>query len=491
MILKTELITTNQNSYPFMSAERYCELSSRGFCETEYYMYGTANVYQTADENGGVEIRTPEVPYVNRFVVRAPIDPAQCSGNVVIEILNATAFVDLDRMWILGHEQFIRNGDIYIGITSKPNTIPQLKAFNPERYGRLDWSNPTPDEPFPFDPDELIRKGALPDLDHSYETGLFWDMLTDLAWLVRSDDPMNPVLPYPSDYVYLTGWSQSGTYLIRYMNSFAYRPDVARGGKVFDGYLAGGPVHHFIIPVNQYEAGRDYHFSLKRVEKASEPLIEVQTESENGRYDSWRTMREDSDDPDFLYRLYEVTGASHDTMYSMVNYYRDDPDFAGRGGGPRYTGLEEEGNDYPSQILFAAAFRNLFYWVREGVGPNHCDRIPTDSDGENKKDAFGNTIGGLRTCLLNYPTGFYNSTSTVEPGGGNGMDPSSTKNGLFGYQQAFSKEMLTELYGSLEHYRELAVRDTQVQVSRGFVCKEDAEKLVEIAVSLAEKRGLM
>lgn len=34
----------------------------------------------------------------------------------------------------------------------------------------------------------------------------------------------------------------------------------------------------------------------------------------------------DSDDPDFKYRLYEVTGASHDTQWSYVDYYQDDED---------------------------------------------------------------------------------------------------------------------------------------------------------------------
>ncbi|MCD8231154.1 MAG: hypothetical protein LUD14_04920 [Clostridiales bacterium] len=490
MITRTERIPVTKDSYPFASAERLCGLSARGYCEKEYYMYGTANVYRSVNETGEVEIVTSDAPYVNRFIVRGPEKPENCSGNVVVEIINPTAFMEIDRMWILGHEQFIRNGDIYIGITSKPNTIPKLQEFNPQRYGKLDWSNPMPEKPFPFDPEELIReKGVLPDLNISYETGLFWDMLTDLAWLLRSEDEKNPLLGFPRDYLYLTGWSQSGCYLLRYLNSFAYRPEVARGGAVFDGYLTEGAVRNVVTPVNQYEAGTACSYRLYRVEKVREPYIAVQTESENGRYGAWQTMRADSDAPDFRYRLYEVTGVSHDSVYSLVRYYQNDPDMERTHCLPSYSGLEPEGNDYPSEILFAAAFRNLFTWVRTGVGPNHCDRIPTDSEGENRKDAFGNTRGGLRTCLLNYPTGRYNSTSTI-PKGSNLLDPESDKNGLFGYQEGFSAGMLAELYGSLEHYRELVTQDTQEQVSRGFVCREDAQRLVEIAVALAKKRGL-
>ena len=61
---------------------------------------------------------------------------------------------------------------------------------------------------------------------------------------------------------------------------------------------------------------------------------------------------------------------------------------------------------------------------------------------------------------------------------------------MFGYQQALSKEMIKELYGTLAHYREMAEKNTKEQVTKGFVCREDAAELVEIAVQLAKKRGL-
>ena len=70
------------------------------------------------------------------------------------------------------------------------------------------------------------------------------------------------------------------------------------------------------------------------------------------------------------------------------------------------------------------------------------------------------------------------------------MDPTSDKDPLFGYQKAFSAGFLQELYGSLSNYEKLCRKDTKEQVSKGFVCKEDADKLVKIAVSLAKKRGL-
>lgn len=85
MITRLEEISVTKESYPFASAERYLKLSERGYVEKEYYMYGTANVYETADERGGVRVRTADAPYTNRIIVRAPrtLQNAQkrCSGD--------------------------------------------------------------------------------------------------------------------------------------------------------------------------------------------------------------------------------------------------------------------------------------------------------------------------------------------------------------------------------------------------------------------------
>lgn len=476
-------------SYPFSSAERYCHLSANGYVEREYRVDGTANVYRTADEDGGVEVMTADAPYSNRIVVRAPKDPAQASGNVVIEIINPTSFMEIERMWILGYGEFVRSGDIYVGITSKPNTIAKLKEFNSDRYAFMNWANPTPERPFDYDPAELERGGALPDMDISYETGLFWDMLTDLAWLLREDSDLNPIRDYPHQAICLTGWSQSGAYLFRYLNSFAYREEVRRDGRVFDGYLSGGGIHSLCIPVNQYECCRDYAHHLMRVEHVEEPFIALQTESENGRFESWRTLMPDSDAPDFKYRLYEVTGASHDTQWSYIDYYQDDEDLKRIDHLPVYVGKHAEANAYPSQYLFHAAFRNLFRWARTGAAPATCPRIELDANGENVKDALGNTKGGLRTCLLEHPFARYSNTSLVEPGQGT-VDKTSDKDGLFGHMESFSASMLKELYGSLENYRALCERDTAIEVSQGFICAEDAQAIVDFAMASARERGL-
>ncbi len=488
MIKEINEIPVTEKSYPFSSANRYLDLSAYGYVEKEYYVKGCANVYKTVGEQGEVDIKTKDVPYTNRIIIRAPEDIQKFSGHVVVEIINPTSFMEIERMWILGYRKFMRDGDIYVGITSKPNTFAKLVEFDKERYACLSWPNVCVD-PFDFDLEDAYKKGNLPDIDIQYEPGLFWDMLTDLAWLLRSQDKMNPIYMYEPSYIHLTGWSQSGAYLVRYVNSFAYRDEVKKDGCVFDGYFAGGCIRHWVIPVNQYEVTYDYSYKLTRVEYMEQPFISMQTESENSQMNAYSTERRDSDQWNFLYRNYEVTGSSHDTMYNYVNYYKNDPDLIRIHHLPSYSGKHKFGNDYPSQILFAAGFKNLFRWVAEGVGPQSCERIQIDGTGKNQKDAFGNSKGGLRTCLLNYPTGIYNSTSNIEIGS-SFVDPTSDKDILFGYQEAFPTCMLKQMYGTLDHYKDLCIKDTKMQVSKGFVCKEDADYLVEWAVNLAKERGL-
>lgn len=489
MIYQIKEIPVTKNSYPFASAARYLDLEKYGYFEKEYVMQGNANVYQSVGMSGEVEIKVPHVDYSNRLIIRAPKDRKNSSGNVVVEIINPTSFMEIDRMWILSYQKLMRDGDIYVGITSKPNTFAKLKEFDDQRYHFLSWPNPTKEIPFSFTQEEVKDKGLIPDIDISIETGLFWDMLTDLAWLLRGNETINPIREYAHDYLYLTGWSQSACYLIRYVNSFAYRPEVKKEGQVFDGYLAGGGVRNLIIPVNQYESLMKYDYRLNRIEHVEQPFISVQTESENGQWDAYRTKKMDSDYPYFRYREVEVTGASHDTMSSYVDYYQNDVDLKRINHLPKYVGKHIKGNDYPSHILFAGALKNLMRWVREGVGPASCPRIVMDEKGLNRKDAFGNTLGGLRTCLLNYPTGRYCSTSDIEPGM-SFVDPTSNKDPLFGYQEAFSPAFLKELYGTLEHYQKLCIEDTKEQISKGFICQEDGKQLVELAVRLAKERGL-
>ena len=148
MIKDIKHISVTKESYPFAMAAEKCEFDKIGYIEDEYFMSGTANVYDEDGDNKPVPIYM-DAPYTTRLLIRRPANIKRFSGNVVIEILNASAMIDIDRMWVNSWKFFTRNGDIFIGITSKGHVVDSLKRFDIERYRDISWDNPMPERPAP------------------------------------------------------------------------------------------------------------------------------------------------------------------------------------------------------------------------------------------------------------------------------------------------------------------------------------------------------
>ena len=139
MVIEKKAYT--KESFPFISAAEKPDFKAAGYVEEEYFMRGTANIYEETGENSK-KVRYQDVPYCNRFLVRKPEHAEDFSGDVMIEILNATAGFDIDRMWILGKDEIMRRGAVYVGITSKPDVFASLKKFHADRYGEISWKAP-------------------------------------------------------------------------------------------------------------------------------------------------------------------------------------------------------------------------------------------------------------------------------------------------------------------------------------------------------------
>lgn len=477
MIEKIKKIPVTKESHPFATAVKKCDFPGRGYVEDEYFMYGTANLYE-ADENEQVSVIYKDAPYVNRFLVRRPEAAEQFSGRVVIEILNATALIDLDRIWVNTRNFLMRRGDIYVGITSKPDVVPALKRFDGQRYGEIAWENPMPQRGLPDNPLNFPA-------DPATETGLFWDMLVDLAKLLRQKDEQNPISAYGKAKLYLAGWSQSVGYLQRILRSFAYLPQNCENGPLFDGYFHAGAGTK-PAPANLYGYGR--YFSAKDgrsrffyndqagITGAREPYIAVNTESENMDV-NWAG---DSDVPGALFRAYEIPGSTHDTVASLLTYYENDEDTEKIGMTPTYGGCDPYPNDYPCEVVFHSALEHLYRWS-DGIRPPRAPRIEKDKDRVNCTDAFGNALGGIRTAALEFPTARYYNYSHLADG---------RCFNLFGHIQPFSPAFLKELYQNAANYRRLVTAHTEKMAALGFILPEDADGFVELLVSKAVERGL-
>ena len=477
MIKTVQELPITSSSYPFASAEKHGALTEYGYVEREYLFSGTANVYRN-DGAGNALVEYPDVPYTNRMVVRCPADPRAFSGHVVVEILNASGKFDIERMWILSQRYFMNHGAAYVGITSKPDVFDALVRYDEERYGAISWPNPRPQE------ERMQPTPGLSFVKPDQETGLFWDILTDTARLLRTKEEKNPLAGYGVKYLTLTGWSQSSASLVRYVNSFAYREDVAKDGPIFDGYFSAGGVYSMTVPVNQQEYGWPKNSADTVVRRMDQPYVIVQTQSENGSFCSNRVPRFDSDVPGNLCRLYEIPGATHDNLPGLVEYYKNDPKLNDSGIHPSYHGVHDYPNDFPYDYPMNAAFHQLFRWIEDGAAPIHAPRLELDAKGDALTDAFGNARGGVRTAFVDVPTCRYLPWSREERKGEVTVSP------MFGHMEPFSSALLTELYGSLAGYEEKVREATERHVRQGYVLREEAERLIAQAVADAARRGL-
>lgn len=488
MITAMRLVPATENSKPFIAAAERCHFNELGYVEDEYFMTGTANVYED-DEEKQVTPICMDAPYTTRLMIRRPESIEKFSGNVVIEIVNSTADFDLDRMWISSWPFFTRNGDIYIGISSKGHTVDALKTYDPERYTPINWDNPMPDREIPEEVKNI--KGVAGYLSQ-YELGLFWDMLVDLAKLLRKDSEFNPIRQYGKRFLYLTGWSQSTMYINRMHVSFSYRPENCSEGPLFDGYLSAGG-NASIAPISNTQrlifAGKGLRSS---VTGCPEPFMYINTDGEtNGAF--WYG---DFDEPDFKFRTWQLAGTSHDTRYSLLEYYgKEDLDMLINRlcrCNNRYVGDKGEALEVFYDPVFNAAFKALYFWVREDIPAPHAPKIESnigkvltnDLAGAlaySLTDAFGNTRGGIRMPSVTYPTASY--TSYSEDKDGNII-------GTFGAAFPFSAGLIKEIYGSLAHYRELLNAEYDRLQTKGWVLKEDKDSFLEYTLHIAQERGL-
>src|ERR1041385_3339230 len=73
------------------------------------------------------------------MVVKRPRRDHEFSGTVIIEPLNPSGGFDIAAVWDRSRDHFVRNGDIFIGWSSKSVIINALKQWNPTRYAALSW----------------------------------------------------------------------------------------------------------------------------------------------------------------------------------------------------------------------------------------------------------------------------------------------------------------------------------------------------------------
>ncbi len=448
------------------------DLASRGYREDEYFLSGSANVYQYEDPADPGDTTVKQLrhgPYTNRILVRRPTDPRRFSGNVIIELLNATNNYDLPVLWSYDHDYFLSRGDIWIGITSKPVTIAGLKTFNAVRYAPLSWANPNKDETATSCP---VLQTVVGGASHATEDGLLWDVLSQTSALVRSHDARNPLQQYQVRAVYAAGYSQSAIDLVTYIN--AITPGIA-GARPFDGYLVGSGFG-IQAPLDQCSpaplAGDPRN--VLRSRDAAIIATQSQTDYRNGRV----AFRHDSDAADDRFRLFEAAGSAH-VVVEQTTSAANAADTHAAGG----TTLVEDYaacqagaklSTFPGRYLLDASLSHLESWVRDGQEPPHAPLIQSTGTAPalvTLLDQNGNGRGGVRAPELDVPVATY-----TESTGANSLNCA-----LSGQVIAFDNAKLKALYPARVDYLAHFIGDTLSIARQGFLTPDDAAEAIAAA----------
>jgi hypothetical protein len=465
-------------SYPFGAADHQLvpqHLARAGYVEEEYLVSGKANVY-TWPATGPAEVRTPDAPYTTRVLVRRPAKRSHFSGNVIVEMLNPSNLFDLNIGWALSHDQFMRNGDVWVGITAKPIAVAALKAFDPERYRPLSFANPLPltdprnctDIQTVVDPPELRSRAT--------EDGLIWDINSQVGAWLRSADRSNP-LTYGGRHhrrsqverAYGFGYSQTGGYLVDYINAIHPRVVSGDGKPIYDGYIVGVAGGAFVgaVPINQCEPAPPATDPRRQIRDVGVPVIRIMSQSDYLL--GIASRRPDGDTPTDRFRHYEMAGAGHATPDEL--YYSAAPADIVKAGRPVPPASCNEGprSRFPSSIHFDAALRNLDLWTRFGLAPPHADPI-TVENGAPVLDEHGNVMGGLRSPYVDVPTSTWFGSST-----------GASFCFIAGHEVPFDRATLEALYPTHGAYVRAVVRDAGRLVADRFLTPVDALRLIREA----------
>jgi hypothetical protein len=462
-------LPSTAGSYPFGAAAHQRQpqnLRRLGYLEQEYLVRGRANVYDWPSADTGAVVRTPNVPYVTRMLVRRPAHPREFSGTVWVEMQNPSNRFDLNLGWALAHRELVRDGDAWVGITAKPVAIQALQNFDPARYGALSFANPlSPSDPRNCTSIETTLPG---DSSQSTENGLVWDIYSQVSAWLRSHKTSNPLRSEQRKLrVYGFGYSQTGGYLATYIGALHQQVTHQNGGRPpYDGYVVGAAGGAFtgLVPINQCSPAPPVDDPRYAIHNLGVPVIRAMTQSDY--LIGIAARRPDSDRRADRYRHYELAGAPHATAAELL--FSAAPADITRAGvtvpslecdlGPR--------SPFPDGIYFDAILRNLDSWVRRGIAPPPGREIAV-SDTTAVVDSFGNAVGGVRSPYVDVPT------STWLP-----SNSGPTFCGLAGLQRSFPGELLQDLYATHRAYVRAVTRDALRLERKRYLTSYDARQLI-------------
>jgi Alpha/beta hydrolase domain len=439
------------------------DLGSVGYQESEVSLSGTASAYSstaplTADGKWTV---TPSstAPYKTRAVTYRPIDPKKFNGTVIVEWLNVSGGLDGNPDWTLSHNELIREGFAWVGVSAQAVGVNQLQcpAAPPLPATCLTTGDPA-------------RYGSLSHPGDSYS----YDMFSQAGQAVR-DNPALMLGGLTPKKIIAAGESQSAFRLLTYIN--AVQPLV----HVYDGFLVHSawanpaklsqtPLTNVTPPVG----------TMIRND-VPVPVFEFETET-----DVVFANAADRQPDTNRFRLWEVAGGAHFDWYGLVIGPTDTGN--GQGAVANLAAMQNPSNIVPGGLPPCAAPINtggthwvldaavywLNLWVVHGIAPPTAPylQLTSTSPVVFTKDANGNTLGGVRSPQVDVP---------VATLGGVGNTPAFCS--LFGTTVPYPAAQLSALYPNHLAFSLRYTFATVAAVAKGTLLLPDAVELIKAATS--------
>jgi hypothetical protein len=409
-------------SYPFMAVNKALRLSSfKGrLCRGRVHRQRRRQCYDWAAD-GAINVKTPMRP-TTRILVRRP--SSGFSGTVVVELLFPARRFDWSMMWGFSRPDY-RHKDAWVGITL-PAHADGLKKFNPARYSGSFIPNPSPNAPC---------AGAPNNAASPTEDGLRWDMISQVGALLKSNLRAQYLFPDNSR---------------RRRRSVCQRDfaNLRAAKPVYDGYLLKAGFN--MGRINQCAPAPAANDPRQMVKNVGVPVIAVAAQGEiiGGTY---AFRRNDSDEPNDRYRLYEVAAAGHIDKYAYFGFpaLADQTKAVGSAQGtvewPFNAKCEP---DIPLMdpsligFVFNSSFANFDQWVRKGTPAPRAPQIELKDPGTPQaavvkltNSAMVSAACGRRLSMLPDAAYFTNS-----PGRSNCRE--------MGHKASFDAAEISELYGN-------------------------------------------
>ena len=453
---------------PLSSAARkgteYVDLARARYVEEEYYLSGIAPAIAA---DGKV---VTQAPYVTRFLIRKPKDPARFNGTVVIEPFSW--FGERAAGWILTRDYLLRRGYAFVGYTLNINQPASDPKFPPTpenpavqqdgitQYGgivnfdfmrRFDYARYAPLGSY-YDEKRFDRGGA-PDPFVPQSQGIG----AQLALLLKSNLREGPAAGLKVERVYVDSWAVTAQVWLDYLDQGRHQqwrmPD---GRPLIDAYMTG----RFAYGEVAGDAVR-----VPRRMPQGVPFVTVYSQSE-AVHDAQEAIALPADTDTPQLRYYEVMGTPHLRAADLgTNEIEPLPNERGKPHDPRCQSIYDE----PAELPFSAILEAMDRWVRTGKPMPKAARVERHGKGVLRDAGTGNIVGGVRPPWIKVPSAEY--WTDYETGCGVVYDS----------KVPYSAQRLRATYGSYVHYARRFSEAKRQSVAEGYLLPEDAAGLEPIA----------